>query len=217
MNEVETSWNRYAAWLASNFPELHDNLNPGASDAQLTEIKTRLEAMGSAWPDALSDLYRLHDGQPYPYASLIFLSLYWLPLNEVIINQENWASLQMFNEELKVTHTSTPPNAIQTRYVNLKWIPFAHDGGGNHIGIDLDPGPNGTVGQVINFGRDQDDKFVIAQSLSAFLDWMLEKLESGRVRIVEDESMSTSSHKNFEIKPLLPERWMMGILSLLPK
>lgn len=66
--------------------------------------------------------------------------------------------------------TSHPVGAIKKRYFGEKWLPVIHDGGNNFIGIDLDPGPNGIKGQVIVYGRDEDDRFVVAKSWEAFLD-----------------------------------------------
>ena len=46
-----------------------------------------------------------------------------------------------FDEELPLT--STPPGAIKLKYFHIKWLPIFSDGGGNFIGIDLDPETNG--------------------------------------------------------------------------
>lgn len=63
-------------------------------------------------------------------------------------------------------------------YTNPKWIPLTHDGGGNHIGLDFDPGALGTPGQVIRFGRDEDDKVLLAPSFSVFLDQLVTALQT---------------------------------------
>jgi cell wall assembly regulator SMI1 len=56
-------------------------------------------------------------------------------------------------------------------------------GSGNHIGLDFDPWPGGRVGQVILFGRDEEVKAVLAESLGKFLDWIVGLLESGNFRL----------------------------------
>ncbi|MGG7568092.1 SMI1/KNR4 family protein [Rhodovulum sp. DZ06] len=71
-----------------------------------------------------------------------------------------------------------PEGAIRDKYMHLKWLPLVHDGGGNYIGVDLDPGPNGTVGQVIVFGPGEDDHFVIAPDWDGALDHFLGRIES---------------------------------------
>ncbi len=80
---------------------------------------------------------------------------------------------------MEITGESYPQDAIKPIYINLRWIPFSHDGAGNHLGIDLDPGATGIIGQVINFGTDEKNKFVIAPSLTDFMAWMLVQYQSG--------------------------------------
>ena len=62
----------------------------------------------------------------------------------------------------------------------------AGDGSGNHIGLDFDPWPGGRLGQVIIYGRDEDMKAVLAQSLGQFLNWIADLLESGNFRLEVD-------------------------------
>ncbi len=76
--------------------------------------------------------------------------------------------------------TSYPADAIQCEYVTANWIPLG-DWDGNCFGIDLNPGPNGVPGQVINFGRDENDKYVLALSWAHFLEDIVEELEAGHL------------------------------------
>ncbi len=69
--------------------------------------------------------------------------------------------------------TSTPQNAIQKKYLHYKWLPIFSDYGGNYIGIDLDPDSKGKKGQVINFGPDEEEMFVLAESLENLFDMLL--------------------------------------------
>ena len=55
-------------------------------------------------------------------------------------------------------------------------------------GIDLDPDKLGIVGQVINFGRDENRKIVANESISDFLFWLIEELSDGNFNInIEDD------------------------------
>lgn len=82
-----------------------------------------------------------------------------------------------FDNQLPLT--STPEGAIKRKYFHIKWIPIISDGGGNYIGIDLDPDEKGTKGQVIIFGRDEEDMLVLSNSWSEFLDFNLEIIKNG--------------------------------------
>jgi cell wall assembly regulator SMI1 len=75
--------------------------------------------------------------------------------------------------------TSFPPGAIRRCFGCRGWVPLHWDGNRNYLGIDIDPGPNGVVGQVINFGGDEHRKFVLATSWGRFLEDFADELEAG--------------------------------------
>ncbi len=186
---MNATMDRLDQWLETHLPELHADLAPGATDAAIAEFE---QQVGRAFPESLKALYRWHDGQRVevntgPFYGLIFLSLadarkHWASWLEIIeeSSAEDLADLSAFSKSVK-------PGVVKALYASRYWIPFAYDYGGNHLGVDLDPGERGTVGQVINFGRDEDDKFVLADSLAAFLEWLVDQLESGNVVIREED------------------------------
>ena len=80
--------------------------------------------------------------------------------------------------------TSHRQGCVKAQYANPKWIAFATDGCGNNIGIDYDPGPSGTFGQIINFGSDQQEKYVLAESFGKFMEWFGEQIENDKVELL---------------------------------
>ncbi len=76
---------------------------------------------------------------------------------------------------------------IKEDYFNPNWLPFAHDLGGNFIGFDFSSGCNGKMGQIINFGRDEEDLYVIADDFDEFLKLVLRLYKSGNCRVEEDD------------------------------
>ncbi|GMF03493.1 unnamed protein product [Ambrosiozyma monospora] len=86
-------------------------------------------------------------------------------------------SKQKYLRELP-TQKSIPPEYVQLTYANSGWVPLVTDYTGNHIGVDIAPGPKGTVGQVIIFGRDYDTKYVIASNWGEFLTQFVQDLKS---------------------------------------
>lgn len=94
----------------------------------------------------------------------------------------------LWRSDLLEKQQSQPPNAVQKAYAHPAWIPLARDWGGNLIAVDLAPGPAGTWGQIIIFGRDYDTKFVIARSWASFLATVADDLSSNDKVIVEEES-----------------------------
>jgi len=87
----------------------------------------------------------------------------------------------------EIDFTSTPKSAIQKKYFHYKWLPIFSDYGGNYIGIDLDPDLKGTKGQVINFGRDEQDMFVLAENLENLFDRILFELDKTENRLLNSE------------------------------
>ena len=67
------------------------------------------------------------------------------------------------------TQCSYPLKKVKCQYANANWIPLVTDNTGNNIAIDLDPDVEGTVGQVILFGREFDTKYVIADNWGQFM------------------------------------------------
>ena len=65
--------------------------------------------------------------------------------------------------------SSYPEEAIRCQHWNANWIPLG-DWDSNCWGIDMDPGPTGVMGQIIDFGRDIEEKYVLAVSLAQFLE-----------------------------------------------
>lgn len=97
-------------------------------------------------------------------------------------SRANW------RQDLLARQDSVPPNAIQKAYAHPAWIPLVRDWGGNNLAIDLAPGPAGTWGQVILFGRDYDTKYVIARSWGQFLAVVADDLNSGKWWIDEEDT-----------------------------
>lgn len=186
---MNTLMERLEHWLEANLPEVREDLAPGCSEAAITDFESQI---GRAFPENLKALYRLHDGQrdavnTGPFYGLTFLSLagaktHWESWESII---DQWSPEEM--TEASAFCTSAKPGAVQALYANKYWIPFAYDYGGNHLGVDLDPGARGTLGQVINFGSDEEEKFVVASSLAVFIEWLVDQLESGNFAIREED------------------------------
>jgi hypothetical protein len=79
--------------------------------------------------------------------------------------------------------SSFPVDYVRPVYFDRGWIPLTYDSGGNHIGVDLNPGPKGTRGQVIVFGRDDEFHTVLALSWGQFLTDLADELEASNFRL----------------------------------
>jgi len=96
-----------------------------------------------------------------------------------------------WRQDLLSRQDCVPPGAVQRAYAHPAWIPLVRDWGGNNLAVDLSPGPRGTWGQIVLFGRDYDTKYVVARSWSHFIAIVADDLSSGRWFVDEDNASSS--------------------------
>jgi len=172
---------RLDAWYAAHLPPDKYVFNPPATDAKIDAFE---RAIGVKLPWAYRQLYRWHDGEEddrwghiygLPLLSLREAGSQWRAWNEVLAD--------FGGNRYEIRGGAWPQGAVDPAYINPRWIPLTHDGSGNHIGLDFDAWPGGRLGQVILYGRDEDVKAVLAESLGKFLEWIVGLLESGNYRL----------------------------------
>jgi cell wall assembly regulator SMI1 len=203
---MTNEWIKYTAWLKEVSKPQFETLKQGAS---LDEIKLLQKNLDVALPSDFTELYSINNGQlDVPYQGPAFISMTFLDIENVWAQYKKWKDLyyqelnpgetygDYFNYE-KEGGKSYPENAIKLKYTNLKWIPIFDDGGGNHIGIDLDPGEKGTYGQVINFGRDQREKFVMAKSFASFFELINELILNNKIQCLKASENGFGPNANF--------------------
>ena len=178
------AWARLERWLADSLPTLAADLAPGIADADLDALA---QHTGLTLPDALQAIYRRHDGQRNPVPGLFF-GLRFLPAREAGEEWGRWTDLLQDDPALTadVAVDSHPEGAVQPVYFSDAWLPFASDGAGNGLAVDLAPGARGTVGQVITFGADEPTRVVLSPSAAHFVGWCAQTCESGGAAVVSD-------------------------------
>lgn len=121
-------------------------------------------------------------------------------------NPDEW------RQNLLDKQTCIPPGAVQKAYAHAGWIPLVRDWGGNNLAVDLAPGPKGTWGQIILFGRDYDTKYVVARSWSAFLAVVADDLNSRKWYVDEETNeLKLREFKDSRVEPAYFNilRWRM--------
>lgn len=172
---------RLDEWYGFHLPSDKYVFNPPAKD---TEIDAFERLVGLKMPRAYRQLYGWHDGEENDRWGHIY-GLPLLPLHEAASQWKAWNEVlaDLGGDPYEIRGGAWPPGAVDPAYINPRRIPLTHDGSGNHIGLDFDPWPGGRRGQVILYGRDEDIKAVIAESLGTFLEWLAGLLESGNFRL----------------------------------
>ena len=177
-------------WLEEHLPEVKKYLNPPAT---MEEIQLLEKTIGRSLPQDFISLYQWHNGQMGDAPTGLWYGLEFMSIKGIISNIElEKQIIKQIGEDVINSMSewmkSTPDGFVKKASNNQFWIPFTYDYGGNFLGIDLDPDKMGIVGQVINFGRDENRKIVTNESISDFLFWLIEELRSGNFNInIEDD------------------------------
>ncbi|EGN96207.1 hypothetical protein SERLA73DRAFT_170616 [Serpula lacrymans var. lacrymans S7.3] len=187
---LSLTWNRLKIWLAREYPELGDTFNYGILPQDLAQIEMQF---GFPLPSAIRDSYLCVDGQEAESSAGcsegLFFGLNLLPLEDVLEEWRFWREVDDDpatggNQRLREQMRSIPDGWIRKEYSQRGWIPLVVDKAGNYIGVDLNPGEGGSVGQVIVFGRDFDTKVVLwrGDGQDGWATWLAsfaDELESG--------------------------------------
>ena len=156
-------------WFTARLPQTAASLNPAATQQALDELSA---VTGLQLPEGLVSLYRWHDGQARAGANGLFYGLRFLSLAEM---RQQWAAAS--------PPASDAGEIIKAGPARRGWLPFASDAHGHCLAVDLDPGPNGWYGQVINCGAAAEPQFVLAVDILQFMQWLQEQLEDGNFKV----------------------------------
>ena len=173
--EVEFIWERITTQLKTLAPELHKSLQKGASEKQILKLEKQL---GVQLPQDYRRFLTLCNGLK-PNSEVEFYDGELLSSSEVYRQAKIWKDLLEDGDFEDIS--SEPDKGIRNDWWNLKWIPFTHDGGGNHLCLDLDPAKGGKVGQVITMWHDSEGREVMYSSFTAWLKHILKGLETGKI------------------------------------
>jgi cell wall assembly regulator SMI1 len=168
------AWEAIESWLARDQPWVVPHLVAGAAHRQVKEAERTL---GLSWPEDLAASYRRHDGES-PEVWL-FGAQSLLPIRYVVQTWRDQVQLQesgaYAGDDLEGVEI---PREIQRVSWSPCWIPFAYDGGGGYLHVDLAPSAAGGRGQVIQTTSDGEYRLV-APSFTGFLGLYLRHLEAG--------------------------------------
>jgi cell wall assembly regulator SMI1 len=139
-----------------------------------------VKVLGCTLPNDIVTFYRQCNGQLSGVALVegyVLLSLAraveeWKLNNSLFLEPGSSWSLQ----EEKIN--SNP--AVKPVWWTSFWIPIAIDGSGNFVCVDLNPTEYGTTGQLIGFSHDTEERPLVANSLTKWLERIIEVLRGGK-------------------------------------
>jgi cell wall assembly regulator SMI1 len=68
---------------------------------------------------------------------------------------------------------------VKQNYWNRRWVPFTENGCGDYIFVDLDPGNDGTVGQIVDWWHEKAQSTFQSASLREWLNEVVGEIKKG--------------------------------------
>lgn len=173
-------WQGFETWLAVNWPEGLADLNPGATDEQLRVLEAKL---GVAMPAPFVACLKIHNGQK-GMAGGLFDNSEFLSTEAIADQWDVWRDLLESGtfDEIR----SEPASGVRDDWWNRHWIPFTHNGGGDHYCLDLQPAATGQAGQVITMWHDMAERNIVAAGFHAWLSEYVAGVQAGKFAYSED-------------------------------
>jgi cell wall assembly regulator SMI1 len=168
-------WRRIERWLAANAPEALEALRPPAATEDMRALE---RSVGAPLPDDFRESLFVHDGQepelpvfgPWALLALRQIDQYRAVNRNASIGPSG-------------TYPATPEGPVLPLWWSDGWIPFAEDGAGNDLCLDVRPPTGGAIGQIVEFVHDAPVRALVAPSFTAWLSGVADDMEGGRYQL----------------------------------
>lgn len=157
--ELLEAWRALWAEIERMSPGTLEHLSGPVTPAQREEVEREV---GRSLPQAFWTLYSLYGGQARREIFPAFFGCEFLSPAGIA---EEYAMVKYVVVSGLFDDIEPPGDPrLASSYMNPGMIPFLMDGGGNYLGVDLEPTPLGRVGQVVVFGSDLTESAVAFDS-----------------------------------------------------
>lgn len=177
MNDL---WKQFENWLSAHWPEGLAALNPPATDEEIGSLE---EALGVKLPADFISCLKIHNGQSESAGGL-FDNSEFLSTSAILDQWKVWKDLLDSGDFDGIE--SEPEEGIRSDWWNARWIPFTHNGGGDHYCIDLAPDAGGEVGQIITMWHDMGERELQEGSFDAWFRKYVSAVLAGEYTYSED-------------------------------
>lgn len=183
-------------------PESVTNLNDGASDEEVAELR----AVVPQAPPELFELLRLHDGEEMiAWTSLFPDGMQLMTVGHLLETARYRKSRPDDIEELALQEQAHPmirrSGPVKPYFTHPNRIPFAHVNGELLWCFDLDPAEGGKVGQIIYDDAEGMALGVVAESFEDLLDKYLRDLKAGAFTADDDGQIVSAEGSWYAPKP----------------
>jgi cell wall assembly regulator SMI1 len=174
-------WQRIEAWLAANAPAIAAALNPPASVPELADTE---QLLGVQFPEDVRAAYFRHNGQ-ISNSPWMMDGWEWLSLQRIRDEWKVWKEL-LDGGDFSGIESDADGLVVRKDWWNPAWIPLTYSGCGDHHCLDLAPGPEGTLGQIIEIWHDEGSRPVVARSFREWLTSFADALENNDLVLSEE-------------------------------
>ncbi len=176
---MKDTWEKIETWLGANVAGVLATLLPPAS---LQEIQRAEEILGVTLPDDVRESYSIHNGQALDQQTAGYGLVAGHELLRLSYVTAAWRGYKAQYDEGSFDVMPEPAEGVKDDFWNPKWIPITTIGTTEHYCVDLDPGPGGTMGQIILWNRD-GHRSVVARSFRDWLHAFAQDLEEGEYTV----------------------------------
>lgn len=141
-------------------------LNSFNSPVRHEEVGFLEEKINKELPSDFKSFLHVYNGQKdmdIPFFDCWFL----LSCEQILKNWMIWEELR--GDDFFDGQTVIADKEVVSEWWNPSWIPFASDGMGNHLCLDLIPTEYGKKGQIIEVWHDDDKRKLVSSSFSEWI------------------------------------------------
>lgn len=161
---MKEQWLHLESNLKRSNPSLFEDLAPPATSSEINDLEKKL---GVTLPKDFVECLKIHNGQ-YGHAEGLFSGLEFLSTKRILEEWTIWKGLFDYGDfnDLK----SDSDKGINSKWWDMKWIPFTYNGSGDHLCLDLNPTEEGEIGQIITLWHDNGER---KKKASSFSEWFI--------------------------------------------
>ncbi|PIF31209.1 cell wall assembly regulator SMI1 [Flavobacterium sp. 9] len=153
-------------------------MNNGANDKEIVDLE---KSLNQILPSSYIDLLKTYNGEKKSVG--LMGGFGFLGTEEIVLQWDFFKTAESNIEPDSVYQK----DKIKNELYSVKRIPFAHDGSGNFLCIDYDPGVEGKNGQILYLPTgDPEPVSVIADNFDEFLSFLIDAVTTEKLELTDE-------------------------------
>lgn len=181
VRSVRESWKVIRSWISKNIPDFKARFDNGANAKSIKDLAAQL---GRTLPADFAESLRCHTSGaaiiPCPHRTYPSMAYSLMNPAEIVSHWQMMIELIDIGEFANDHQRVRCSKGVVQQWLAPYWIPFATDGGGDLICIDLCPTFPGKLGQIIWVPHDSSDRAILADSMEMFLSQLADNYVAGK-------------------------------------